>query len=198
MNLMVQGGAVKHLDSAMNPNGGAENQREDTQPALNDHLMERIVDRENMGIAWKRVKANGGGPGVDGITIEDFPSLTRSHWPEIRQTLLDGEYEPSAVKRVMIPKRSGGERPLGIPTVQDRVIQQAIQQVLTPIFDPGFSESSFGFRPGRSAHGAIRQVQRYIAEGYKIVVDLDLEKFFDMVNHDVLRDCKKITFTTSF
>jgi RNA-directed DNA polymerase len=149
--------------------------------------MERILDRTNMQRAWKRVNANKGAPGIDGMTVEEFPAFARSHWPAIRQALLDGTYQPSPVRRVEIPKRVGrGKRPLGIPTVVDRLICQAIQQVLTPIFDPAFSESSFGFRPGRSAHGAVRQVQRHIRAGYRIAVDLDLEKFFDKVNHDVL------------
>jgi RNA-directed DNA polymerase len=149
--------------------------------------MERILDRANLQRAWKRVKANKGAPGIDGMSVEEFPAFARKHWPSIRQALLDGTYQPSAVRRVEIPKRAGrGKRPLGIPIIVDRLICQAIQQVLTPIFDPDFSASSFGFRPGRSAHGALRQVQRHIREGYRIAVDLDLEKFFDKVNHDVL------------
>jgi RNA-directed DNA polymerase len=175
-----------HSPSATSPTGGAEARRVVTQPALHDDLMERIVDRANMRRAWKRVKANKGAPGSDGMTLEDFPTFARSHWSAVRQDLLDGTYQPQPVRRVSIPKPNGGERWLGIPSVVDRVIQQAIGQVLTPIFDPGFSESSFGFRPGRSAHGAVRQVQRYIGEGYRFAVDLDLEKFFDRVNHDVL------------
>ena len=175
-----------HSPSATSPTGGAEARRVVTQPALHDDLMERIVDRANMRKAWKRVKANKGAPGSDGMTLEDFPTFARSHWSAVRQDLLDGTYQPKPVRRVSIPKPNGGERWLGIPSVVDRVIQQAIGQVLTPIFDPGFSESSFGFRPGRSAHGAVRQVQRTIGEGYRFAVDLDLEKFFDRVNHDVL------------
>ncbi len=175
-----------HSPSALSPTGGAEARRVVTQPALHDDLMEQIVDRANMRRAWKRVKANKGAPGSDGMTLEGFPTFARSHWSTIRQDLLDGTYQPQPVRRVSIPKPNGGERWLGIPSVVDRVIQQAIGQVLTPIFDPGFSESSFGFRPGRSAHGAVRQVQRTIGEGYRFAVDLDLEKFFDRVHHDVL------------
>jgi RNA-directed DNA polymerase len=175
-----------HSPSATNPTGGAEARRVFMQPALHDDLMKRTVDRANMRRAWKRVKANKGAPGSDGMTLEDFPTFARSHWSTIRQDLLDGTYQPQPVRRVSIPKPNGGERLLGIPSVVDRVIQQAIGQVLTPIFDPGFSESSFGFRPGRCAHGAVRQVQRTIGEGYRFAVDLDLEKFFDRVNHDVL------------
>ena len=173
-----------HSPSATSPTGGAEARRVFTQPALHDDLMGRIVDPANMRRAWKHVKANQGAPGSDGMTLEDFPTFARSHWSVIRQALLDGAYQTQPVRRVSIPKPNGGERWLGIPSVVDRVIQQAIGQVLTPIFDPEFSESSFGFRPGRSAHGAVRHVQRYISEGYP--VDLDLEKFFDRVNHDVL------------
>ena len=175
-----------HSPSATSPTGGAEARRVVTQPALHDDLMGRMMDPANMRRAWKRVKANKGAPGSDGMTLEDFPIFARSHWSAVRQDLLDGTYQPQPVRRVSIPKPNGGERWLGIPSVVDRVIQQAIGQVLTPIFDPGFSESSFGFRPGRSAHGAVRQVQRTIGEGYRFAVDLDLEKFFDRVNHDVL------------
>jgi RNA-directed DNA polymerase len=154
---------------------------------LHDNLMERVVDSANMHKAWKQVKANRGAPGVDRMTLDEFPAFARSHWPTIRQALLGGTYQPSPVRRVSIPKPGGrGVRVLGIPTVLDRLICQAIQQVLTPIFDPHFSESSFGFRPGRSAHGALRQVQRHIRDGYRVAVDLDLKKFFDTVNHDLL------------
>jgi RNA-directed DNA polymerase len=148
--------------------------------------MQRVLAPGNLCRAWKRVKANRGAPGIDGMRIEDFAAFARGHWPSIRQALHDGSYRPQPVRRVMIPKPGGGERPLGIPTVVDRVIQQAIAQVLTPIFDPGFSDSSFGFRPGRSAHAALRQVQGYVKAGYRIAVDLDLAKFFDNVDHDIL------------
>ena len=132
------------------------------------------------------MSANKGAPGIDGVTIEEFLGRTRDHWKEILQSLLDGTYHPNPVKRVEIPKDSGGTRPLGIPTVLDRLIQQAIAQILTPILDPGFSESSFGFRPGRSAHDAVYKVRGYIRQGYRWAVDMDLAKFFDTVDHDVL------------
>lgn len=119
--------------------------------------MEEVVASANMRRAWKQVKANKGAPGVDGMTLADFPAFAREHWSTIRGRLIDGTYLPQPVRRVMIPKPGGGERALGIPTVVDRLIQQAIAQVLTPIFDPGFSESSFGFRPNRSAHGALKE-----------------------------------------
>jgi RNA-directed DNA polymerase len=178
---------VNHSDMTMNPTGGVGIRRSVTQPALHENLMEQVVDRSNMQRAWKQVKANKGAPGIDGMRIEDFLTFAKENWTTIRQALLDGTYQPTPLRRVSIPKPGGrGMRMLGIPIVLDRLITQAIQQVLTPIFDPGFSESSYGSRPKRSAHGALRQVQRYIKEGYGIVVDLDLEKFFDKVNHDVL------------
>ena len=176
-----------HSHPATNPPGGVGVRRVPMQPALHDDLMARVMAPVNLRRAWKRVKANRGAPGVDGITIDDFPAFAQAHWPGIRRALLDGSYRPQPVRRVEIPKPKGqGVRLLGIPTVTDRVIQQAIAQVLTPLFDPGFSESSFGFRPGRCAHGALRQVQHHIRAGYRVAVDLDLEKFFDRVHHDVL------------
>ncbi len=186
---------MSHSESTLNPTGGAVSRRAGTPPALSENLMARIVSRPNMQRAWKRVKSNQGAPGGDGMTLEEFPDFVRQHWAPIRQALLDGSYRPAPVLRVMIPKRSGGKRPLGIPTVTDRVIQQAILQVLSPIFDPGFSESSFGFRPGRSAHGALRQVQLLISEDYRVAVDLDLARFFDEVQPDVLmvRVARKIS-----
>ena len=156
------------------------------QPDPNVNLLERILSRENMLKAWKRVKANKGAPGIDGVTIEDFPDYLREHWSGILRELFAGTYQPSPVRRVEIPKPTGGFRPLGIPIVLDRLIQQAIAQVLSSIFDPDFSESSFGFRPGRSAHDAVYQVQSYIKQRKRIAVDMDLSKFFDTVNHDVL------------
>jgi RNA-directed DNA polymerase len=168
------------------PNGGAERRRCPTQPALHVALMEEVVAAENMRRAWRQVKANKGAPGIDGMAIEDFPAFAREHWSTIRDRLIDGSYRPQPVRRVSIPKPSGGARALGIPSVIDRLIQQAIGQVMMPIFDPDFSESSFGFRPNRSAHGALKQVQADIKAGYRIAVDLDLAKFFDNVPHDIL------------
>jgi len=155
-------------------------------PNPDDRLLEKILSRDNLIAAWKRVKANGGAPGIDGLTIEEFPAVTRRHWHEILESLMTGTYQPSAVRRVEVPKPTGGLRPLGIPRILDRLIQQAIAQALGPIFDPTFSESSFGFRPGRSAHDAVYQARRYIQQGYTIAVDMDLSKFFDTVQHDVL------------
>ena len=173
-------------NSTMNPSGGAEGRHRFTQPALHVDLMEALVAPANMRRAWARVKSNRGAPGIDGMPVEDFPAFACLHWPTIRQALLDGTYGPQPVRRVSIPKPDGGERLLGIPTVVDRLIQQAIAQVMGPIFDAGFSESSFGFRPRRGAHGALRQVQASIKAGYRIAVDLDLAKFFDNVQHDIL------------
>jgi RNA-directed DNA polymerase len=170
----------------MNPTGGAEARRRATQPTLHDNLMEAVLSPANLHRAWRRVKSNRGAPGIDGLRIEDFPAHARERWPAIRQSLDDGRYQPQPVRRVSIPKTGGGERALGIPTVVDRIIQQAIAQVMTPIFDPEFSASSYGFRPKRSAHGALRQVKADIKAGYRIAVDLDLAKFFDNVDHDIL------------
>ena len=151
-----------------------------------DQLMEQIVDPDNLVKAWNKVRSNHGAPGPDGITIADFPDHCREHWPVIKQQLLDGTYQPSPARRKSIDKPDGGQRHLGIPNVMDRLIQQAILQILTPIFDPGFSESSFGFRPKRSAQDAARQVQAHIRSGYRHCIDMDLAKFFDKVQHDVL------------
>ena len=149
-------------------------------------LMEMIVHRYTLVRAWAQVKRNRGAPGPDGMTIQEFEGWCREHWPAVKQQLLDGTYRPSPVRRKTIPKEGGGERQLGIPNVLDRLIQQAICQVLTPIFDPGFSESSFGFRPGRSAHGAAKRVRQIIRQRHEYCVDVDLSKFFDRVQHDVL------------
>jgi RNA-directed DNA polymerase len=148
--------------------------------------MEAIVERNNLRKALAQVRRNKGAPGVDGMTVDDLASYLKDHWPIIRARLLDGSYRPQPVRRVEIPKASGGTRPLGIPTVLDRFIQQAVLQVLQADWDPTFSEHSHGFRPGRSAHGAVRAAQEYIAAGHRFVVDIDLEKFFDRVNHDIL------------
>jgi len=155
-------------------------------PALSESLMEAVFASENVRQAWKRVKSNGGAAGVDGVTVDEFVDHVRNSWSDTRTSLMDGTYLPSPVLRVEIPKKSGGKRPLGIPTVCDRLIQQSIQQVLTPVFDPTFSGSSYGFRPHRSAHEAVRRVRALIRSGYRYVVDLDIEKFFDRVNHDIL------------
>src|SRR6201998_3067073 len=155
-------------------------------PACAEQLMEEVCDRGNLVRAWKRVRSNKGSPGVDGMTIEGAKAYLREHWPNIRSQLLSGTYQPQPVKRVEIPKPDGGVRKLGVPCVVDRLIQQAVLQVLQERWDPTFSEHTYGFRPGRSAHKAVSQAQRYVAQGYSVVVDLDLEKFFDRVNHDGL------------
>jgi group II intron reverse transcriptase/maturase len=148
--------------------------------------MERVVDGRNLKAALKRVRQNKGSPGVDGMTVDALPKHLAENWPQLREQLLAGSYQPKPVREVEIPKGDGGVRKLGIPTVLDRFVQQAILQVLQPMFDPTFSEHSHGFRPGRSAHHAVCEAQRHIQEGKRVVVDVDLEKFFDRVNHDVL------------
>jgi RNA-directed DNA polymerase len=155
-------------------------------PATEEQLMEEVCDRRNLELAWKRVRGNKGSPGVDGLTIDETGDYLREHWPTLREQLLDGTYAPQPVRRVEIPKPDGGIRKLGVPCVVDRLIQQALLQVLQKQWDPTFSEHSYGFRPGRSAHQAVAQAQRYVAEGYTYVVDIDLEKFFDRVHHDRL------------
>jgi retron-type reverse transcriptase len=147
-----------------------------------DRLMEEVVQRSNAKAALKRVRQNKGSPGVDGMTVDELPEYLAEHWEEIREQLLAGTYQPRPVKRQEIPKSGGGVRELGIPTALDRFVQQAILQVLQPRFDPTFSEHSHGFRPGRRAHDAVCEAQRYIQEGRRVVVDVDLEKFFDRVN----------------
>jgi len=155
-------------------------------PGLEVSLWERMLSAENLGRALRRVRANRGAPGADGMTTEELVPWLREHWAQVRQDLDAGTYRPSPVRRVVIPKPGGGERLLGVPTCLDRLICQAIAQVLTPIFDPGFSGSSFGFRPGRSAHQAVRAARRCIADGLEWVVDIDLDRFFDRVQFDVL------------
>jgi len=173
-------------DTTLNPNGGVVTRRVMEDRSLNPVTMEDVVQKDNILRAWKQVRANKGAPGIDGITIEEFTEYAHDNWKGIKQALLDGTYKPQPVKRVEIPKDSGGTRPLGIPVVMDRLIQQAICQVLSPVFDPHFSESSFGFRPNRSAHQAVKKVLKDIQMGYKYAVDIDLEKFFDTVDHDTL------------
>src|SRR5258707_8362605 len=170
--------------------------REETESRLTTHaperptgttrLIEEICDRENLKEALRRVKANKGSPGVDGMTVNQLDDYLKQQWPTILEQLLSGTYKPKPVKRVEIPKPDGGVRKLGIPTVLCRFVQQAVMQVLQRQWDPTFSNHSYGFRPRRSAHQAVAQAQRYIAEGYNWVIDLDLEKFFDRVNHDKL------------
>jgi RNA-directed DNA polymerase len=154
--------------------------------ALTEHLMEEVCHRDNLNLAYSRVKANKGAAGIDGMTVDQLLPWVAEHKQELLTSLLDGSYEPQPVRGVEIPKLGGGVRQLGIPTVVDRLVQQAILQVLTPLVDPTFSASSFGFRPGRGAHDALKQAQEYVAEERTIVVDVDLEKFFDRVNHDIL------------
>ena len=149
--------------------------------------MEAVVERSNMQWAYERGVKNEGAPGVDGLTVAEFKPWLQAHWPSVRQALLAGDYRPAAVRKVEIPKPPGGVRTLGIPTVWDRLIQQALNQVLQPLFDAEFSSSSYGFRPGRNPHQAVPAAQSYVAKGKRWVVDLDLEKFFDRVNHDVRR-----------
>lgn len=188
------------MDKTIHADGrGRQRNCRDTQPvrqvsvttstATSDsanHLMEQVVEQSNMQRAWSRVKSNKGCAGVDGLDIGQTAVFLKDKWPQIKQQLLEGCYKPDPVLGIEIPKPKGGTRKLGIPTVTDRLIQQAIQQVLSSLFDPEFSESSFGFRPGRSTHMAIRCCQSYCDRGYRWVVDMDLEKFFDRVNHDIL------------
>jgi group II intron reverse transcriptase/maturase len=153
---------------------------------MNEDLMEQVLERENLRAAYLSVKSNAGAPGVDGISVEELKTAIGKHWEGIERKLRAGEYRPNAVRGVSIPKPNGGERVLGIPTTLDRMIQQAIQQVLSAIFEKGFSESSYGFRPGRSAHDAVRKGQEYVRAGKQWVVDIDLKAFFDQVDHDKL------------
>ena len=181
------------------PDGSRRNRREygsgvsnDTAGKENSHpeaekVLEEVVERENMLRAYRRVVANRGSAGIDGMRVDQLEEELKTHWQEKKEKLIEGTYRPQPVKRVEIPKPGGsGKRQLGIPTVTDRLIQQALMQVLTPIFDPGFSEHSYGFRPKRSAHQAVQKAREYMEAGYRWVVDIDLEKFFDRVNHDML------------
>ena len=151
-------------------------------------LMDVVCERGNLWLAYERVVRNKGAAGVDGIGVAEFKDHLKQHWPAIKARLLEGEYMPQPVRRVDIPKPLGGTRTLGIPTLTDRLIQQALHQVLSPIFEGDFSESSYGFRPGRNAHQAVKAAKQYVAEGRRVVVDMDLEKFFDRVNHDLLME----------
>src|SRR6266851_2870149 len=174
--------------AAQEPEARAARTDVESQTAIGPS-MEAVVERRNLRKALVRVKANKGAPGFDGMTFENLAPYLKEHWPTIRAQLLDGTYKPQPVRRVEIPKASGGKRPLGIPTVLDRFIQQAVMQVLQVLqadWDRTFSEASFGFRPGRSAHQAVAKAQAYIASGYGVVVDIDIEKYFDRVNHDIL------------
>ena len=170
------------------PDVGASNPSGDEIPwePWSDLLMEEVLSRENMMRALARVKENKGAAGVDGMTVDELVPYLKAEWPRIRKELLEARYEPKPVRRVMIPKANGGERPLGIPTVLDRLIQQAVHQVISPVFDKDFSKSSYGYRPGKSALEAVEQARQYVAEGRRWVVDMDIEKFFDRVNHDIL------------
>ena len=187
---VARGEAVRDLisDEAGGPPREYSDTGSVTSKAGTGGLLEAALTRQNLQAAWKRVKANQGAAGVDGLDIEQTAELLRSRWPDIRQALLQGHYRPSPVRKVMIPKPDGSQRELGIPTVTDRLIQQALLQVLQPIIDPTFSEHSHGFRPGRRAHDAVKAARAYVQSGKRVVVDVDLAKFFDRVNHDILID----------
>jgi RNA-directed DNA polymerase len=176
------------MKSAAGPtcSGEARSATQDTGCLGASDLMERVLARPNLQAALKRVRQNKGSPGIDGMSVEQLPDYLREHWPALRERLLVGSYQPQAVRRHLIPKSDGGVRQLGIPSGLDRFLQQALLQVLQPLIDPSFSRYSYGFRPGRSAHEAILAAQRYIQDGHCWVVDVDLEQFFDRVNHDVL------------
>src|ERR1700722_19838119 len=178
-------------EARMTAAGGAEPMAaapETESPSACDRLMEEVCERGNLQRALKRVKANKGAPGVDGMRVKALPGSLREHWPWIRPQLLEGTYRPQPVRRVEIPKPDGGGvRKLGIPSALDRFVQQAVLQVLQRQWDPTFSDTSYGFRAGRSAHQAVTRAQDYIQAGHRWVVDLDLEKFFDRVSHDILR-----------
>ncbi len=179
-----EGSGRKPQEEGTGASSGAA-RRETVRPE-ESQMMEAVVARENLLDAYRQVMENKGAAGVDHMTVEQLKPYLQEHWAKIRESLLNGTYQPQAVRCVEIPKPNGGVRQLGIPTVVDRLIQQALHQILSPIFEPGFSESSYGFRPGRSAQQAVAQAKVYVSEGRRWVVDLDLEKFFDRVNHDVL------------
>ena len=179
-------------DTASDETGGTLHEHPDTGSvklmAGTGGLLEAALTRQNLQTAWKRVKANKGAAGVDGQGIEQTAQAMRTNWPQIRKELLAGSYRPSPVRKVMIPKPDGSQRELGIPTVLDRLIQQALLQVLQPLIDPTFSNHNHGFRPGRRAHDAVKAALGYVQSGKRVVVDVDLAKFFDRVNHDILID----------
>ena len=158
----------------------------DNSSPRENQLMEEVLTKENLIKAMKQVEANKGAAGVDDMTVGELKAYLKIEWPRLRSELLEGRYTPKPVRRVMIPKAGGGQRALGIPTVVDRFIQQAVHQVISPIFEKGFSESSYGYRPKRSAQQAVKAARQYVSEGRRWVVDIDLEKFFDRVNHDIL------------
>ena len=193
-NVKHQKSGIPERDERRRGEAASETERDDAWPArhgeegLGRDLLSQALARENMVRAWKRVKANRGSAGVDGLTVDATAEHLKTHWPRLREALRTGSYRPQAVRRVQIPKDGGGLRELGIPTVTDRLIQQALLQVLQPLIDPTFSDNSHGFRPGRRAHDAVLQAQRHVQEGHRVVVDVDLEKFFDRVNHDILMD----------
>jgi Reverse transcriptase (RNA-dependent DNA polymerase)/Group II intron, maturase-specific domain len=179
-------------DTASDETGGTLHEHPDTGSAKQltgtGGLLEAALTRQNLQTAWKRVKGNRGAAGVDGLDIEQTARMLQTRWPDIRQALLAGSYRPSPVRKVLIPKPDGSQRELGIPTATDRLIQQALLQVLQPLIDPTFSEYSHGFRPGRRAHDAVKAARAYVQSGKRVVVDVDLTKFFDRVNHDILID----------
>lgn len=177
---------MSHLETSCAQTREDVSQHSDKNPVFSENLLEQVLAQENMISAWKHVRSNKGKPGIDGITIEAFPQYLKPHWPAIARALWSGNYQPTPVKRVIIDKPDGGKRMLGVPIILDRVIEQAIAQVLSPLFEPTFSEFSYGYRPKRSAHDAIKQVQQYVREGRSIAVDVDLSKFFDRINHDFL------------
>src|SRR5690606_7220812 len=177
--------AVKPLGYAGAPSSSSAQVAPSSRKDQND-LLESMLEGDNLRLAYKRVVQNGGAPGVDGVTVAKLQAYLKTHWETVKAELLLGTYRPAPVKRVEIPKPGGGVRMLGIPTVMDRFLQQALLQVMNPIFDAHFSWYSYGFRPGKRAHDAVKQAQTYIQRGYRWVVDMDLEKFFDRVNHDML------------
>jgi RNA-directed DNA polymerase len=185
----------RNLNHGCGGNGGTETAGREAcgcaaanpeQLSLTEHLMEQVVDLDNLRTAYFRVVSNKGAAGIDGMTVEDLYAWCRDNISQLRESLLNNTYQPPPVRGVNIPKPGGGKRQLGIPTVVDRLVQQAILQVLSPIFEAEFSDSSYGFRPGRSAHDAIHKASEYVKDGFVYVVDIDLEKFFDRVNHDIL------------